>query len=104
MKLKNSTAIPRPSAAPPGSETARGREGTLAALTAGADTEALLDLGHEALVLVEELVGDHAPAAELLDREEVLRLGVLLRVDQARVDRAVALLREDLLGRLGPEV
>src|SRR4051794_12853685 len=104
MKLKKRIATPRPSAAPPGSETARGREGTGAALAAGADTEALLDLGHEALFLVEELVGDHVPAAELLDREQALRLRVLLGIDQARVDRAVALLSEDLLGRLGPEV
>src|SRR4051812_26593032 len=104
MKLKNRTATPRPSAAPPGGETARGREGTAAALAAGADTEALLDSGDDALVLVEELVRHDAPAAELLDREQLLRLRVLAGVDQARVHRAVALLREDLLGRLGPEV
>src|SRR3954468_17176243 len=104
MKLKNSMATPRPSAAPPGSETARGREGTTAASAVGGDTQALLDLGHDALVLVEELVRHHAPTAELGDRELILRRGELLRVDEALDDRAIALLREDLLRGVGPEV
>src|SRR4051794_7833168 len=104
MKLKNSMAVPRPSAAPPGSETARRRDGTTAASAVGGDTEPLLDLSHDALVLVEELVRDDVPAAELLDRELVLRRRELLLVDQALVDRPVALLREDLLRGRGPEV
>src|SRR3954470_8674553 len=75
---KKSTATPRPSAAPPGSGTARGRGGTVATSAGGGDTQALLDAGDDALVLVEELVRHDAPAAELLNREQLLRLRELL--------------------------
>src|SRR5919202_3807188 len=52
-----------------------------------ADTEILLDLRHRALVRVEELVVDLAPATELVDREQLFRPGVPLLVDQPREDR-----------------
>src|SRR3954468_2270508 len=104
MKLKNSMATPRPSAAPPGSETARGREGTTAASAVGGDTQPLLDLGHDAPVLVEELVRHGGPAAELGDRELLLRRREPLLVDEALVHRPVALLGEELLRRRRPQV
>src|SRR5215212_1717243 len=69
----------------------------------GADTEVLLDLRHGALVRVEELVVDLVPAAELVDLEEVLGVGVRLLVDEARRDAPVALRGEDLLRLVGLE-
>src|SRR3954469_15060548 len=74
-------ATPRPSAAPPGSGTARGRAGRRPAVSSlgGGDTKSLLDRRHDAVVRVEELLRDHGPAAELLDREERLRHRELVR-------------------------
>src|SRR4051812_21636755 len=75
----------------------RGREmrGAVRVLTRG-DAKALLDLADDP-VGVEELRVHLGPAAELVDREQALRLRELLRVGRGRVDRAVALLGEDLL-------
>src|SRR4051794_34161195 len=70
--LRYVIATPRPSAAPPGSATARGgRDGRGPAVSSLGcrDTQVLLDGGDAALVGVEELVADRVPAAELLDRE-----------------------------------
>src|SRR3954463_6007355 len=80
MMLRYVIATPRPSAAPPGSDAARGRgvgdgRGPAVSSLGGRDAKVLLDAGHDALLLVEELVGHRAPAAELLDREELLRGG-----------------------------
>src|SRR3954464_7681714 len=95
-------ALPRASAAPPGSGTARGRAGRGPAVSSlgGGDTESLLDRRHDAVVRVEELLRDRGPAAELLDREQALRHRELVRAGRALHDRPVALRREDAL-RLG---
>src|SRR6476661_2399745 len=109
MTLRYSVTIPMPRPAP-----ARGRRmpvpraGALAVVASirsacGRDPELLLDLRDLALRLVEELVVDLVPAAELVNREEVLRRRKLLRVHQLRVDRPVAVLRPDLLTRIGPD-
>src|SRR4051812_22219851 len=105
--LRYVMATPRPSAAPPNGSTARGRErgvgdgsGPAVSSLGGADAKVLLDAGHDALLLVEELVGHRAPAAELLDREELLRRRELVRARSALHHRPVALRREDPL-RLG---
>src|SRR3954454_203221 len=92
-------ATPRPSAAPLGSGAARGPAGRGPAVSSlgGGDTEALLDGGHDAVVGVEEPLRDRAPAAELLDREEVLRHRELVRPRRALHDRPVALRGEDPL-------
>src|SRR3954452_3909158 len=107
MMLRYVSATPRPSAAPPRSGTARGRgvllgdgRGPAVSSLGGGDTKVLLDAGHDALVLVEELVGHRVPASELLDREELLGRGELVRARRALHHRPVALRREDPL-RLG---
>src|SRR4051812_32084141 len=93
-------AVPRASAAPPGSGAARGRPGRGPAVSSlgGGDTKALLDGGHHAVVRVEELLRDHGPAAELLDREQRLRYRELVRARRALHHGPIALLREDPLG------
>src|SRR4051794_24855802 len=105
--LRYVIATPRPSAAPPNGSTARGRErgvgdgrGPAVSSLGGRDAKVLLDAGHDALVLVEELVGPRAPPAELLDREELLGRRELVRPRRALHHRPVALRREDPL-RLG---
>src|SRR4051794_3812627 len=103
MTDRYSIAVPRPSAAPPGSGTARGR-GSVSASAFGGDTKALLDVRHDALLLVEELGHDRVPAAELLDREQLLGGREPLLVDERLDHRAVALRREDLLRRGRGEV
>src|SRR4051794_27623719 len=107
MMLRYVSATPRPSAAPPRSGTARGRgvllgdgRGPAVSSLGGGDTKVLLDAGHDALVLVEELVGHRVPASELLDREELLGRRELVRARRALHHRPVALRREDAL-RLG---
>src|SRR3954465_3610888 len=77
----------------------RGREmrGGVRVLTRG-DAKVLLDLADDA-VGVEELRVHLGPAAELVDREQALRPRELLVIGRGRVDRAVALLGEDLLRR-----
>ena len=67
----------RPEAAPRAG-TGRRERPAVSSLGCG-DTEALLDLGDDALVGIEELVGHRVPATELLDREQVLRLLELVR-------------------------
>src|SRR3954470_8273930 len=59
---------------------------------------ALENLRHDALLGVEEVRVDLVPAAELRDVEQVLRGRELVRPRGVLHDRAVALLREDLLG------
>src|SRR5436305_2788125 len=87
---------------------ARGR-GTATAGTAvwasasGADSQVLLDLRDRPVGLVEELGVDLVPAAELVDREQALGSRELLRIDQLRVDRAVAVLCPDLLTGVRPD-
>src|SRR4051794_15876416 len=102
ITLRYVIATPRPSAAPPGRPRANARaggcgSGPAVSSLAGADTEALLDSGHDARVLVEELVGHRVPAAELLDVELRLRLLELVRARRRLHDRPVALRREDAL-------
>src|SRR5436190_11913525 len=99
--------MPPPSAAP-------GRRGTrlrIRLMPAGAGAAvtslgsrhslALLDLGDDALVGIEELVVDLRPPAELGDLEQLRRRRVLRLVHEARDHRAVALCGEDLLRLLG---
>src|SRR5215213_11138912 len=57
----------------------------------GGDTELLLDLRHGARVRVEEVGVDLVPPAELVDLEQLLRLGVDGLVDEVGQDAAVAL-------------
>src|SRR3954447_1668455 len=82
----------------------RGRRATATGeLLRGRDSKGLLDLRHRPLVGIEELVVDLAPAAELVNREQVLRRRELRLVDQRLVERAVALRLEDLLALLGAQ-
>src|SRR4051794_24729088 len=102
ITLRYVIATPRPSAAPPGSGTARGRGGSGPAVSSLGcrDTQVLLDARDDALVGVEELVGHNGPATELLDRELVLRGLELVSTRSALHDRPVALRGEGAL-RLG---
>src|SRR5262245_51201994 len=100
-------AAPRASAAPEGRGTRSGAgrgTGAAVALLLSGNSLVILDLGEVPVARVEELVVDRRPAAELVDREEARRRRVLRLVDERRLDRAVALAREDLLRRVGPEV
>src|SRR6478736_2556354 len=102
MTLSHSVASPRPSAPDP-PVAARGRRRTRPAVRASlgsGDPRGLLDLGHRALVRVEELGVDLVPSAEVADGEQPGRRrelrGVLL--EHRLVDRAVAPVGELLLG------
>src|SRR4051794_29546386 len=79
---------------------ARRGAGSVAA-SAGGDTELPLDLGHLALVGVEELIVDLRPAAELGDREQPRRARVFAGVQFAFEHWAVPVVGEDPLRRRG---
>src|SRR5215211_4002539 len=93
--------------AAPGSATLdpRGAGATAASLAGGSGLPlALEDVGDDAALRIEELVVHLAPPAELVDLEQLRRDRVRLRVREARIDGAVALLREDpLCGRAAEE-
>ena len=67
--------------------------------------EITLDLRDGALGRIEELGRDRLPAAELLDREQVLRRRELVLVlgEDLLVDRAVAALGPDALALVGEQ-
>src|SRR4051794_35234538 len=67
-------------------------------LLAGGDTLVLLDLGDDAGVGVEEGLRHRVPASEIHDGEQTRRGGELAVGHDALHDRAVAVVREDLLG------
>src|SRR5437588_8967460 len=96
-------AIPRARPPPLGRPNMRAGSATAAGLPASRDPQLLLDARDHALLRVEELDHHGLPAAELLDGEERLRRGELLRIHEARIDRAVALGREDPLRLPCPE-
>src|SRR5262249_28952073 len=69
------------------------------------DSETPLDPGHDPVLRIEELRDHLAPASEVLDREELRaeRQVLLVRDPDRVVDRAVAVLRPDLLPLLRVE-
>src|SRR5258707_14742206 len=69
----------------------------------GGHSEFGLDLRDGTAFVVEEFVVDLAPAAELADLEQVLRGRELLRVNELRVDRAVAIFGPQFLTFVRPE-
>src|SRR5206468_2481756 len=82
--------------------TAAARAGAACVLAGGSGyPRVLLDLRNGALVRVEELVLHLRPAAEVVDREELPgdREPRSELLEHRRDDRAVALAREDPLGR-----
>src|SRR6185503_15583118 len=93
-------ATPRLRAAP-GIGTTLGTAGGAAAVASLAGLSALSlvleDLRHDALLGVEELGVDLVPSAELRDLEQLRRRRELVGARCALHDRAVALVREDLL-------
>src|SRR6187551_219285 len=81
-----------------------GRRGAPVTVLASGDSERLLDALHDAPLRVEPLLVDRTPAAEQLARDLRLsradrKLAAGLR-ERLLVDRAVAVLGEDLLGRI----
>src|SRR4051794_23028862 len=102
-------AVARPTARA-GRPARRGTAGTAKRRRAGAasaasrDSVRLLDLRDDAVLRVEELLRNRAPAAELVDREQPRRGRELRLVHQCGVDRPVALRGEDLLARVRLEV
>src|SRR4051794_7493177 len=106
IRLSQTVATPRPSVPASSGERRALRSGSARALLRSGDSRVLLDLGYGARGRIEELVVDLRPPAEGVDGEELLRRrelrGELLR--DRRVDRAVAVARERLLARLGPQV
>src|SRR6187455_1072612 len=98
ITLRYETATPRARAAPGRvALEVRGGGPATASLAGGSGLPLVLeDLRDDPLLRIEELVVHLAPAPELVDLEELRRDRVGLGVGQARVDRAVALLGEDL--------
>src|SRR6185369_4749113 len=92
-----------PLAGRPGMRSERGGLPGAPPSAARGDSEFLLDLSDRAAFIVEEFVVDFAPAAEFADLEQILRGRELLRVDQLRVDRAIAVFGPQLLARVRPE-
>src|SRR5829696_1324003 len=80
----------------------RGGRRVRASLVSG-DPQVLLDLRHRAGVGVEELGVHGVPAAELVDREELLRGREGLLVDELLLDGAVAVVGEDPLRLVGSQ-
>src|SRR4051812_49656316 len=72
-----------------------------ACLLRGGLPQALVDVGHHAVVRVEELLVDGRPAAHVGDLEQVRRRGELVRPGDALRHRPVPLLDEDLLRFVG---
>src|SRR5580765_1160177 len=109
MTLRYSVASPRASAPEPPTAVPRARRRTAPAVRASlgsGDPRVRLDLRHRALVRVEELVVDLAPAAELVDREQARwhrELGGVA-LQHRLVDRPVAPVREALLRGMGEHV
>src|SRR5215218_9317294 len=68
------------------------------------DPDALLDVGHDAAVRVEEVLAHVGPATELADVEEPGRRGELVRPGHALASRPVAVPDERGLRLLGAEV
>src|SRR5829696_2182370 len=88
--------------APAGLEAGRapllaGAGAPISASLCGGDTELLLDLRHGPRVRVEEVGVDLVPATELVDLEQLLRIGVGRFVDLVGEDAPVALVGVDLL-------
>src|SRR5215213_11178046 len=90
-----------PAIAAPGRRGTRmrapGAAGAAVALLLSREPLILVDGGHHAVLRVEERLVDGRPAAEVVDREQVLRSRVPLLVHQVLVHGPVALLGEDLL-------
>src|SRR5215208_1619691 len=96
IRLRYRVTVPRSSAAPPRTSVpARGRARVLAA---NRDADLVLDVGHDPGLFVEEPLVHVGPSAQVLDGEQPGRRGELDGRRDLLVDRAVALLDEDLLG------
>src|SRR4051812_34086166 len=102
MMLNHSEVTPSPTG--PIVAPVAGRRRGSATVAIGLARRLVVDLGHGALVRVEELVVDLAPAAEVVDRPQLLRLREVGRElgRHRRVDRAEAGLgpRRLALGRV----
>src|SRR5215217_4522590 len=101
VRLRYRVTIPRSSAAPPRTSSPIRRRVT--ALAANRDADLLLDVGHDPGLLVEELLGHLRPAAQVGDGEQPGRLGEVGGRGGRLVDRPIAALGVQLLGRLGAE-
>src|SRR3954451_3671302 len=101
--LRYATAVP---AARPRRTALAGRDSRRASTASGSrvDSDRLFDLGDDAGLVVEELVLHRGPAAEVGDREQVLRsLEVVVRRRHSVDRRPVAVVGEDLLAVLADE-
>src|SRR4029453_17081766 len=101
IRLRYRVTVPRSSAAPP--RTCSPTRRRLTALAANRHAHLALDPGHDAALLVEELLVYLGPAAHVLDGEQAGRLGEVGAGRGRLVDRPVALLGVQLLGRLRSE-
>src|SRR3954471_19113143 len=93
---------PPPSASTTGSR--RVAEGAGARTAAASAAKALLDLGHQAGVRVEELLLDLRPAAEVVDGELLRAHREAVALGRDLEDGAIAALREQLLSGRRVEV
>src|SRR5215207_1549792 len=111
-RLNQIIATPTPSGVPPRERAParKGRPGTgrpfkaAVVLATGRDPDAAFDLGHDAVLRVEEPVGHLGPAAEVGDREEALGGGEVEGALDTLDDRPVAVLGEDRLRLRCPQV
>src|SRR5215218_1431070 len=95
IRLRYMATVPRSSAAPPCTSSPTRR--LVTALAAKRHAHLALDVGDDAVVLVEEPPVHLRPAAEVGDGEQPGRLGERGAGGHLLVDRPVALLGEDLL-------
>src|SRR5829696_6369141 len=96
IRLRYRVTVPRSSAAPP--RTSRPIRRRVTTLVANRDADLVLDVGHDPGLFVEEPLVHLGPSAQVLDGEQPRRRGELGGCRDLLVDRAVALLDEDLLG------
>src|SRR5688572_32477632 len=89
--------------AAPGRQGAAGRT-AVSAWTLSSASGLLLDPRHDAVARIEEAAVDLRPAAEELDREQLRPDRKREAAGCARDDRAIAVLREDLLRRRRAQV
>src|SRR5215217_1713255 len=101
IRLRYRVTIPRSSASPPRTSSPIRRR--VRALAANRDADLLLDVGHDPGLLVEELLGHLRPATQVGDGEQPGRLGEVGGRGGRLVDRPIAALGVQLLGRLGAE-
>src|SRR6266508_3309623 len=102
MTIPRSRPSPAANRRPPAGALAVGAAGA-GALAANRDPDLLLDVSHDPAAPVEEGPGHLVPATQVIDGEQALGPGELVRARRLLVHRPVALVGEDPLALGGAE-